>query len=465
MSPIVTASSSTAGVLPAAVTRTLVAEETRQIAKDHEDVPLDDGDNFRYWKDQVILPEQDPVVTVRVASWLARIQTHGFSAEVLRAFISEEVEEDDETWWDPDVVRVFDPYYDLSPDDIELVVDGKSNQNGVPLGACTLKLHNGDEVYGTFRKGLRQGRGSISGANMNKYGLYCVRGSYKDGVLSGEGRAILCPSNIHPNRGQVTLEGIFNDGYLEGPVRGLDEKGNVVFIGLYRKGLPFGPCWLAREGQGWLHGVVSQQGRFSGEEIVFVYPDLSSCIVGSFQNEKLLSGRASQVVDATLASTNSPIVCLEVRDPFALSAPTRTLTKFYSFSPSDRSHIPCDWHLADCYESVTVVCRSSQISGAGDGLFALKDIPKNTIVSYYNGIRVLPGESYSASSYSYQIYVDWTNTDDSPYIDIPMGCVDISSYFASLAHKANHSFRPNCRFVASDHPRYTKHCICYCFCL
>ena len=53
----------------------------------------------------------------------------------------------------------------------------------------------------------------------------------------GEGRAILSPSPVFGiNRGSVTLEGIFNRGFLEGPVRGIDEKGNLLFIGLYYKG-------------------------------------------------------------------------------------------------------------------------------------------------------------------------------------------------------------------------------------
>ena len=46
------------------------------------------------------------------------------------------------------------------------------------------------------------------------------------------------------------LEGVFNDGYLEGPVRGLSPGGGLVFVGQYRRGLPVGPCWLSREGQG-----------------------------------------------------------------------------------------------------------------------------------------------------------------------------------------------------------------------
>jgi len=64
---------------------------------------------------------------------------------------------------------------------------------------------------------------------------------------------------------RVTLEGFFSNGYMEGPVRGLDEKGNVVFIGAFEEGIPKGPCWLSIEGQGWLHGNVDSKGKFSGE--------------------------------------------------------------------------------------------------------------------------------------------------------------------------------------------------------
>jgi len=425
-------------------------------------------DEHGYLKDQVVLPPGDPSLTLRLASWLSRIQNQGFSAESLRAFIADDhqddqddLEEDEEdedgrdaaSWWQDGLIRVFDPYHDLSsPDLVDSILEGKTNGNGDLVGQCTLRLCNGDEVYGTFRRGVRQGRGSISGDNMFKYGLVCVRGSYRDGVLVGEGRAILAPSETFGlNRGQVTLEGIFNGGFLEGPVRGLDEKGNVLFIGLYSKGLPHGPCWIAREGQGWLHGSVDHRGRLTGDNIAFVYPDLSTCILGTFEGERLVCGSASQVAQVSVASVGDPVVRLGFSDP----TPSPTL-RTYSHAPSDRQRIACDWHLADCYETVTVLCRPSDIHGAGDGLFAARDIAKNTVISYYNGVRVLPGESYTTTSYSYQIYVDWVNTDDSPFIDIPMGCVDIEDYFASLAHKANHSFNPNCRFVASDHPVFGR---------
>ena len=127
--------------------------------------------------------------------------------------------------------------------------------------------------------------------------------------------------------------------------------------------------------------------------------------------------------------------------------------RIYSYSPSNCINVACEWTLRDPYERLTVACRPSELpNGAGDGLFALRDIPEKTIIAYYNGIRVLPGESYTTTSAHYQIYVDWVNTDDSPYIDIPKECVDANSYCASLAHKANHGFKPNCRYSPADHP-------------
>ena len=102
--------------------------------------------------------------------------------------------------------------------------------------------------------------------------MACIRGYYRDGILMGEGRVVLSgnkqiakctdPKNHEESsssplipypytyfKGPITLEGIFNDCYLEGPVRGTDEKGQLVFVGMYSKGLPTGCCWQAKEGR------------------------------------------------------------------------------------------------------------------------------------------------------------------------------------------------------------------------
>ena len=41
-------------------------------------------------------------------------------------------------------------------------------------------------------------------------------------------------------------------------------------------------------------------------------------------------------------------------------------------------------------------------------------------------------------------------------LDIPAWATSTAAYCASLAHKANHSFDPNCQFVVFDHPKFGR---------
>ena len=58
-----------------------------------------------------------------------------------------------------------------------------------------------------------------------------------------------------------------------------------MFVGYFHRGLPTGYCWLAKEGQGWLFGEVDERGRFSGDNIAYIYPDLLTAITGTFEKE------------------------------------------------------------------------------------------------------------------------------------------------------------------------------------
>jgi len=390
-------------------------------------------------------------ISQKIALWLHSIQAHGFSPMVLQKYMAEEInEEDDDTWWDSGVVRVFQPYYDIQSDDVQEVIQGKTDKNGDPIGYCQILLKNGDLLDGKFLKDrLLQGMATIEGKNMDKHGLSSIRGFHKSGILHGQGRAVIAPNALWSHiKCEVILEGIFNDGYLEGPVRGLDTFGNLIFVGFYDKGLPRGSCWVAKEGQGWIYGEVDECGRFSGTNIAYIYPNLYTAIYGSFIEEKVEEARAAVITKAQVNPYND-ILYLSFSEP----APD---AHAYTYCPSNAHTIPCDWTLMDNYEKVTVHCKKSEIDGAGDGLFASVDIPSGLIVSYYNGLNIQSGEQYTPDNCNYQIYVDWANTDGSPYVDIPMQCIDYDHYRASLAHKANHSFNPNCKFIAVDHPRFGR---------
>ena len=122
-----------------------------------EDSPEYCHDISRIAEEKAAIAFLNPTTATTISSWLSRVQSHGFPADVLQTYISDEVcYEDDETWWDPSVVRIFDPYYDICTEDIDKVTEGNTNASGTPVGQCTIQLTNGDEVYGNFRKGVRQ---------------------------------------------------------------------------------------------------------------------------------------------------------------------------------------------------------------------------------------------------------------------------------------------------------------------
>lgn len=86
-------------------------------------------------------------------------------------------------------------------------------------------------------------------------------------------------------------------GKMQGPVKMFGRVANdptsscnnafmtgVSFAGNYDKGIPVGHCWKGLIGGSWIHGVVDCEGKFTGEDIAFVYPDLKTALVGKFED-------------------------------------------------------------------------------------------------------------------------------------------------------------------------------------
>ena len=133
---------------------------------------------------------------------------------------------------------------------------------------------------------------------------------------------------------------------------------------------------------------------------MFVYPDLTTVLLGKFEEDKLTEGHESLIIGHTL---KSGILNLQFHQ---ISGPV------FRFCPSTVDTIRCPWLQEDPYER-KIVCAgpSAMGDGVGDGLFIRKDVPAGTIVSFYNGIRVPPGENPTFQSRSYQIYLDWRPTN------------------------------------------------------
>ena len=48
------------------------------------------------------------------------------------------------------------------------------------------------------------------------------------------------------------------------------------------------------------------------------------------------------------------------------------------------------------------------------------------------------------------------NNDSREYLDLPPECVSLNNYRASLGHKINHSFQPNCKWDQFVHPTFGR---------
>ena len=191
------------------------------------------------------------------------------------------------------------------------------------------------------------------------------------------------------------------DGALGGVARGLDRDGRLSFACSFRDGAPVGPCWKKVHGGGCLYGRLDGRGRFTGDDIAFLYPDFVTAIRGRFHESVLVVGRECSVV-ATSAPSPSEILSLEFSEP----VPRSPLFRHW---PSTLSDVTCPPLQEDPYERKRVEVRGSGIGGAGDGLFATRDLSAGETAAFYNGIRVSPGQTPPFKTFSYEIFVEWVS--------------------------------------------------------
>ena len=325
-----------------------------------------------------MLPEGN--CSERVAAWLQEIQ--------LRGFVDPSIEEDcgiDDIDDGNDITNgsfegktqftarndfiVHDPIEELSEDQgIEDVdchendnesLDGTTTTSKIARvrGCCSVQLRNGLHVSGNFRKRRRVGPGLLYGPGLEqRRGVHSIWGFYKAGVLTGLGRARLLPKGHSKDIlfDGIVLEGPFVRGRLHGLVRGLSFKdGSLLWVGKFVSGRPVGNCWMAVQGDGWQYGTLEPTtGRFGGPANAFIYPDLSTVLLGEFRSDVMVSARESRI---TGVSFKDRVLQLQ----FDASLET---SPEYRYWPSTLTSVGCPWKLQDPYERKMVFSGSSGYS-------------------------------------------------------------------------------------------------------
>jgi len=301
------------------------------------------------------------------------------------------------------------------------------------LGEGIMLYENKDTFQGVFNGGIMNRTGKLTRTEMNGTK---IEGTWVNGLLSGEIRETL------PNTGWI--EGYYKDGVPHGYYREFGARYHSVHIlrsmGRYYRGVLRGWHWQGHyDFSGFTVGKVDDEGKLTGDDIAYIYPDFKMAIRGKFVDGILVEGHQCDVIGSYM---DNGIMVPVFGEP---SGPA-----FEYEQPSIRC-IALHPLLRDPWEDKKVYVSDSMLPQGGEGLFAKRNIEAREVVALYNGIK-FKSATYAAEHMPRSDYRIRLNGDLD--MDIPKGYHLTSQYSATLAHKANHSFVPNAEWTLFEHPRF-----------
>ena len=129
---------------------------------------------------------------------------------------------------------------------------------------------------------------------------------------------------------------------------------------------------------GLLYGMVDSTGRFSGDNITFVYPDLRTGLHGTFRDGELVAATEVRIVAARCRGGMKELLLADSR-PAGGPSPARLWRR-----EDTNATFLGSWPLVmDPHERRAVYAAPSRIAGAGEGLFARRSFLPGNLVSYY----------------------------------------------------------------------------------
>lgn len=313
-------------------------------------------------------------------------------------------------------------------DDEEPICFGGKNAAGQLHGRGTQQwLSKGDRFEGHFCAGVKYGKGCFYFSDGSH-----LSGNFKDDLLEGKG--------IYTRDDGSQIIGHYHNGELHGQATEYNTEGMVTFKGYYKDGARDGFCIAYDEYNAAIAGSVDDGGSFSGNNIFYIYPDNCHALVGSFADGVMVKA-TSVMLDSTFTECSNSLPSYKLING----------KNFYKYDPSNRECISSDPLLEDIYEQSKVIVKPSNICAAGEGLFAKADLEEGEIVSFYNGIRLTHKE---VDGREWSLNGNTISLNDDCVLDVPSQWSTLKDYAASLGHKANHSFNPNCTYDLFHHPRF-----------
>ena len=312
----------------------------------------------------------------------------------------------------------------------EPVYFGKRNSEGLPQGRGTLKwAKSGNRFEGRFIDGSKEGRGCFYFSDGST-----LSGNYRDDQLEGE------TLYTHADGSYMIAE--YQNGDMEGPFTEHAPDGSVVTRGRHEGGCRRGVLQTFDEFGGSVIGTVDSEGRLTGDDIAYVYPDKETALIGQFEDGQLVRARAAKLEETTGSGGELKLPKISYRTDYPENI---------CFDVSSHDVLSLQPLLCDVYEQDRVYVKKSLVESAGEGLFAKIDLEADEVASFYNGVRLSHDE---VDSRDWSVNGNTLSLDEDTVIDVPAEYASTDIYCATLGHKANHSKDPNCKYDVFYHPRY-----------
>ena len=279
---------------------------------------------------------------------------------------------------------------------------GSLDTAGRPHGPGDARLTNGSTLSATFRHGLAHGPGVLELLNGDRY-----EGNFVSDKLTG------WVTETYQETGW--RQTFYQAGARAGYYRDVSPCGSYLEFGVEGQAV-----WRLREGNCLLIGRKDADGQLTDQDTLYLYPGFLLAIFGSFKRGKMMTGRECVPTSLKFDSFGLPNVTV---------TPV-TNSRLLTFE-NPGTHIPAKHcSVRDLWDMLHVYVRHSAEEGAGEGLFARRDIKQGQLVALFSGARKrhFRNESFEWSDYCIKL-------DESCSIDIPDYYISVEHYSATLAHK------------------------------
>jgi len=252
---------------------------------------------------------------------------------------------------------------------------GDLDNHGKFHGQATLKtatkspngfLNRFSKIFGTFVGGVLQGLVMISSSQDGGSTYFIVQ----DGVI----HSLVIRVGLRPVYDTLVTDLRFAGVNV---IQMLAQSG-IGYIAKFKSGKPEGPVWMGLIGepiigQGFLYGKLNSEGKLTGDNIAYIYPDYLTALIGTFEDKIMKSAREVKITQVT---------CQDGLLHAKFSEPDEnSIAFFYDRATNESIASPGLMLARDPYELKTVEVRESTIPGSGHGLVAARNILKGQVLS------------------------------------------------------------------------------------